>query len=287
MNSYQIDTPMSDLKSTLTDVFLRLLWVKDYMNNLAHYSHLKKIRGTKKTSDALIIGNGPSLDLIPIEAILDFQNNGGEIFVLNFYQRRVDLLKIIPDYYFSADPNTIESTEFKEILNSVGRLKNCSVYTSSKLIKNYERLFPNNSVHAFCGLEIRRNLFTKNKSIRPDRPHSFSSMTAFHAISLAVWLKYKNIYIIGIDNTYAQSVYCDSENRIVEVLKHASTPDRLIDRSEEYASIFDFYYENIRLFKDLSYFKDKNILNLDPNSLVDAFKKPNSISESINLLRNK
>lgn len=284
MMKYTVDSLTVDLKNTLRDQFLKNLWLREYIINFKHYSDLQRIKGSKRNKKALVIGNGPSLDLIPIDEIIKFQKNGGEIFLMNHFNLRKELLQIQPDYYFSADPNTIKEENFSQVCEHIKNSETCEVYVPMQMIKDYEKIFTNNSVGGFCGIEIRRGLFSQNISIKPNRPHSFSSMTAYHALSMAIWLNYSKIFIIGLDNTYLSNAICDSQNRIFEVLKHASTDDVKIFRGDEYETIFDYFYENSRLFNDLNKFRGHNITNLNPDSLIDAFEKCSSIQESITLL---
>lgn len=284
---YQIDSLYSDFKHTLKDQLIIIYWLKDYFVNFAEYSYLKKVKSSKNNKKAIIIGNGPSLDLIPINAIIEFQKNEGEVFTVNYFNRKQSMRNIKPDFYFSADPNTHLSDNFCDVIDQIKNSEKCKIFVPTYSIKIYKNIFKQQRVHGFCAIQKRRNFFRENTKIRPDRPNSFSSMTAYYALALAIWLDYKEIYIIGIDNTYLSNVICNNKNEIFEVLNHAGVESSLINRSSEFDSIFDYLFESARLFYDLNKFKSEKIINLDPNSLVDSFKKSNTINESIYFLSRK
>jgi hypothetical protein len=108
-------------------------------------------------------------------------------------------------------------------------------------------------------------------------------MTVLKALAFAVHLGYSKIYIIGLDNTEFIGYEGNKKNQIFlnyrkyfgkikinllasEKLNLDFFPDGLAGRFQSYA----------HLYGDLNKFKNKNIINLDSESLITNFIKKTS-----------
>jgi hypothetical protein len=132
-----------------------------------------------------------------------------------------------------------------------------------------KNMFPKHRIIGFVDYEV--SCFN---NIAPIFPRSYNSMTLYKALAISVWLNYKKIYIIGMDNTYIKDIYCNKENHILRLERHAGGENYLQDISALYSSIGDLVIKMGESFKHLEKFSNsKNIFNLDPYSLVDAFPK--------------
>jgi hypothetical protein len=99
-------------------------------------------------------------------------------------------------------------------------------------------------------------------------------MTLYKALSVAIWLGYDRIYVLGMDNTYPRNVYCDRDNRVLNLEIHAGREDYAADWSRLYRGVGDLIYELAYLFYDARKFAAAGrVVNLDPYSLTDAFPK--------------
>lgn len=98
-------------------------------------------------------------------------------------------------------------------------------------------------------------------------------MTLYKALAYALWFGYKNIYILGMDNTYPRNLFSDKDNNILNLEIHSSTNDYVLDMTKLYGCIGDVLVEISQIFHDAKKFSNKSIINLDPYSLTDAFKK--------------
>jgi hypothetical protein len=110
-------------------------------------------------------------------------------------------------------------------------------------------------------------------------------MTLLKGLSMACWLGYDRIFILGMDNTYPRNLYCDSNNRILNHEIHAGAADWVQDMTNRYNSIADAITEIAEIFYDTRKFSRPSIINLDPYSLTDAFRKAQDISCDVPELR--
>ena len=102
-------------------------------------------------------------------------------------------------------------------------------------------------------------------------------MTAYKALSIACYMGYEKIYVCGFDNSYFKSIFVDKDNNVYYNDEHYYSPRRPIDLkykvSHEGRSVGELLYTHHFLFKQLEKYRGFPIINLDEESLVDAFKK--------------
>jgi len=125
-------------------------------------------------------------------------------------------------------------------------------------------------VMAFCDSDLRHWW----SNVNPLFPRGYISMTLYKALAVASWLGYQKIFVLGMDNTYPRNVYCDRDNRILNLEVHAGRTDYVADIADLYGSMGDMVHELAYLFYDARKFAvNDRIVNLDPYSLTDAFPK--------------
>lgn len=253
--------------------------LKYFIQVITKWRWLAKIKGLRNSGssvDAIVIGNGPSQGYLDVTRLLRFKAKGGEVICINFWTDNENLCKVIPTYLVISDPLSLSSiaTDYikeknDELLSYL--LKNASVIIVCPLERCDElsELFGNDRVLGFVDQELR--MWTSN--ISPMYPRGYTSMTLFKALAVAIWFNYRKIYIIGMDNTYPRNIYCDHDNKIINHEIHAGANDYTIDLSDYYKSVGDGMTEIAQLFYDARKFKNEKILNLDPYSLTDVFKK--------------
>lgn len=256
---------------------------KQYMQEKKEYKEwiisLKKLKNIKNGKKALVIGNGPSQGYATQEILNDFQNNGGEIFVVNFWNQNKRLSNVTPNYLVISDPLTLSknNSEYREknesLENYIKTNKNIKIICPTYRCYDLADSFGKDRIIGFIDTELRG--WTKN--IKPIKPRGYVSMTLYKALAMALWFGYEKINILGMDNTYPRNTYCDSNNRILNLETHAGIEDYITDHSERYEGIGDLMVDLSHLFYDAQKFANKKILNLDPYSLTDAFLKAESI----------
>ena len=122
-----------------------------------------------------------------------------------------------------------------------------------------------------------RELVGWSRSISVLKPRGYASVTAHKTIASAVFMGYRNIYLIGLDNSLFKFVEVDDENQIIETPAHSYDDANSVDvrRPHLYPKgMQSLLYNYSLVFVDLKRsFKVSNIFNIDKSSLTDAFPK--------------
>jgi len=117
------------------------------------------------------------------------------------------------------------------------------------------------------------NYLPFSNNIHPLLPRGYLSMTLYKALAWALYLKYYQIGVIGMDNTYPRNLYCDHDNCILNLETHAGDEDYLLDQTSRFPSTASLMQDLFLVFKDLDCFRNDSVVNLDPYSLTDRFRK--------------
>lgn len=253
------------------------------------FAGLTRLRNSQPNRTVLVVGNGPSQSTMSSEDLAAFRARGGHIFVVNTFYNSDALVEVGPTAVVWSDGLTIPRLlsddtgleRFKRSLGSSAPL----IFVPHRSVAEVGHLGVDCSVVPFCDMEIRYRGLKESRSTRPDRPRSYVSMTLFKALAIAQWIGYKNILVVGMDNTYPRDLYCSASNHVLLRERHAFESDYMNDLSQQFRSVGDFLYEISLLMLDLSKFADDRVLNLDPYSLTDTFKKAQSVEHAGQLLR--
>ena len=122
-----------------------------------------------------------------------------------------------------------------------------------------------------------RTFFSRN--ILPIKPRGYTSVTLYKALSVACYMGYSEIYVLGLDNTEFYSYYGNLNNTLgVNAATYAKKKIDALDSSNTSPSPFvsgiaGRMQSYAHLFGDLRLFSKHKIFNLDANSLTDAFMK--------------
>jgi hypothetical protein len=260
---------INSLRSVLKyfiQVITKLRWVKETW----------MLRNRGAFIDAIVIGNGPSQGYLDVSSLLGFKAYGGEIICVNFWMDNEYLCEVIPTYLVISDPLVLSLSAPDYIKDKNDRLLSYLLINASVIIvcplercEQLSAIFGKERILGFVDQELR--MWTSN--INPLYPRGYSSMTLYKALAVAIWFNYRKIYIIGMDNTYPRNIYCDQDNKFINHEIHAGTNDFLIDQSAFYKTVYDGLTDISLLFYDIRKFKNEKVLNLDPYSLIDVFKK--------------
>jgi hypothetical protein len=239
-----------------------------------------RMKGVKHRCDALVIGNGPSQGYLTKDLISKFKSKGGEVFAVNFWQLNEQLSPVTPDYLVISDPATLsfdsENSDIEEenlsLLAYLKKNNEIKILCPFQRKKELEKLFLKERILCFTDTEM----VSLSSNIAPILPRGYISMTLFKALAMALWFGYKNTYIIGMDNTYPRNIFCDKNNKVLNIEKHAGVPDSVVDQSAIYRNIAELLEDLSILFRDIWKFSQcKTVINLDDYSLTDAFTKLN------------
>ena len=107
----------------------------------------------------------------------------------------------------------------------------------------------------------------------------FVDMSTFHGLNILQFAGFSEILLIGIDNTYPHCVYSDQDNRALLLEEHAFSAPFMKDFSQHW-SVADLIADALEIYDSFNRFDSHNVLNCDPLSLLDTFKK----SDKFNLI---
>lgn len=233
----------------------------------------KKIRGSLESyrprSDiAVIVCGGPSFNADVANAI--HQNRDKfDVFGMNFYNESLRSEEIIPDYYVLSDPIHVAGFSNEAFSKKNERLFGYINYHKIGLFAPFDKPWLNRKwsgdVYWFNDVECS---FWNN--ISPLYPRGYRSNTAFKAIAMASYGKYKKIFITGLDYNYPYKLFLDSNGKLFMKDEH-HYGNTVTDLSQDYEGI-----GHALAWLSLDYISIKklsagNIINISENSLIDAF----------------
>lgn len=252
--------------------------------NYREYIEIFSIKGVEKGRKALVIGHGPSLGLID-GFVKDEDLNEFDIITINYWQDVDFFNNRKPNILVLSDPLIIEDLidfdyrnlnnllieKNRKLIESLVVNKNIKIYCPIQFVSKISSFLKNSSVYGFVDLEMSH--ITNNTDIR--LPRGYCSVTVYKAIAIAEYLEYEKIFILGIDNTYPHDLLCNERNEILRIDTRIGADPKLIDFSSHYSHMGAWAQDIFYLFNDLNrcFGQFKNIINLDPYSLVDTFSK--------------
>ena len=228
------------------------------------------LKGSAVGKRVLLIGNGPSQGYLTIQKLKKFILSGGETICVNYWQENKLLNEHIPNWLVLSDPETF-SERFLEAESLIKYLKinsSIKVVAPSSWVGAIKKLNLKNECYFFIDVEL-----SVWKNINPTYPRGYLSMTLYKGMAWAVHLGYKEIGVIGMDNTYPRNIYNDDNNKICNLELHAGIDDYIVDQSSLYQNVASRLDDLARLFYHLEYFPFEKIVNLDRYSLTDRFRK--------------
>jgi hypothetical protein len=272
--------PFSMLVYNLLKSYIYFSYLVNYKFRYQRNTHnLKKMQNYFHDKEALIISNGASLNKV------DFKKLKGSlitdkvvVFTLNFGILDERVMSLMPKYHVLSDPSIILNSSDANILQLNALLEkhpSISLITPSTW----------HGISYFCDAncihfnDFDNHKFTFRTSTNPIKPRNYQSMTSLKTLALANYLGFKKIYIIGIDNSNILGLNVDINNQIFEkplygVSAYNTSPPVNLSKMYPGTSISDIAYTSGEIFWQLrEYFGHLNILNLDPDSLVDCFPK--------------
>ena len=233
-----------------------------------------------QSNDALVIGNGPSVQTLNWATVVGAQDKGMAVFAINYFPLSPEFKLVQPNYLVLSDPIMKP--------NSTGDSRNVDLWSSIQNTSTMKLIVPlswyrvmkaqnslSNNVLYFddSGLEG----WTRN--ISPLRARGYLALTAYKAIAISIFLGFKETKIIGVDNSMFQTISVDADNRLIQQPNHFFTKGgKMSDLTAFYPKgISDYFYDVSLCFYFLRRcFVGQSVSNLDPHSLVDAFPKSSS-----------
>ena len=238
-------------------------------------AELRELAGSARGKRILVIGSGPSAGKLSGAAIARAQRNNELIVIAtNNFLLSPLAKKVSPDFLLWSDAifaphSTGHQREVWEILAKHPEVHLVCPWTWKSGVEQMSLPRP-----AFYFDDETLEGWTRN--ISPLRPRGYQGTTGVKAIALAAHFAPQQIDIIGIDLSYFKNFRVDAENHLTQMPAHLTGTDWGAQTLDQYAmfGVSDLLYSMASQFRALhTHFRGLPIVNLDGESLVDAFPK--------------
>lgn len=252
-------------------------------------------QNSKQGKYAFVLGNGPSLRILSTPKINSFLASGDfELYCVNHFIRSKFFHSLSEGSAISlvlSDPGSLghhSNEQLTLVLKSLESKKLTYLYVPSWTthLQSKRNLA---SATIFQNIEATKRVFyfndTQGSSVfsrdtNPLKPRSYINMSVYKALAITRHLGYDKIYVCGVDNTYASLLGNDELNRVYRTDVHFDNTAYPESCSRDYfwakksVDMSGALMESATLFLDLkTKFGAFPIVNLDPDSLTDAFPK--------------
>jgi hypothetical protein len=266
---------------------LNLAWyyIAERRKTSQNTKNLEALRGKFSSANALMAANGPSLLNLNFAKLRQLQKSQSiQVFGIN-YSPLFDL-GITPDYLVLSDHymhprNKIDfNTQFWIKVNECSEMK---LITPANWCD--ARFFPECS----AGKCLHFNDIGAEglvKGINPLRPRGYLSVTALKALAISDYLGFEEIGVIGLDNTFYMGLKVNQELKMIERAHHASKGQHFNPDLGDFwrLGVSDyFYFVSLNFYYLKKFFSNRRFVNMDRESLVDAFEKI-TVAHSFSLL---
>lgn len=250
--------------SVIYSFYNSLVTLKSFFSSLEDRKILKKNKELKDKylgKRCFIVMNGPSLNEHDLSALKDEY-----VFCSNFFYKS-DLAKtILPNFYSFTDGMMYDPVSINgiidEIRNKCPNVKFILTLKGKGLINNMKDVYLVRAKHLPHKYGIRKNL---------DSVCSNFQTVAFFVINTAIYLGFKDIYVLGLD--FNPGGFVHFANLGVECAKPGEQC-RKEDVAGDHWGYAKAHYESYAL---AAYAKKNNcrIINLNPQSCIRAFEFDN------------
>lgn len=244
------------------------------------------------TNDELVIlGNGPSLNNT-MQNHKDFLLSR-HLLAVNFAANTTIFTELRPKFYMLTDPHffvRMEQENVKQLWENFAKKVDWDmtlfIPTKVKRCGEWFSLAKSNKNISICtynmtpieGLQWFENLAYNHRWGMP-RPRNVLIPSLMQAIAM----QYKKVYLAGADHSWLKTLSVDDDNRVVSIQPHfykeaKSEEERIkkdymsIPLHQVLKSMYIAFrtYHVIRRYAD---YRGVEILNITPDSFIDAFKK--------------
>jgi hypothetical protein len=236
-------------------------------------STLKSLERSAVGKEVLVIASGPSAARVNTRAVAKAQREGTLVVIAtNYFLSSSLATTITPDYLVWSDsvfhPSKAPSNVSWAELESRPSLKVMVPWT-------WRHKIPAQLKERFLFFDDD-TLETWSRNISPVRPRGYQGTTGVKAVSLGIHLGAQRINVIGLDLSYFKNFSVDEHNRVLRNPTHLAGTDSGTQNLSHntVAGLADALYSTANQFYYLrTLFAGYPIVNLDPDSLVDAFDK--------------
>ncbi len=256
-----------------------------------------KIKDKKEhtNKDCIMLGNGPSLNSFLKEKKYFLQNK--ELFCVNLFPISEFFEELKPRYYVLAAP---------EVYKGIDKYQKIQDDIFNNLLKktHWELFF---FVPYFISNYLDKKRFSANKNIKiifynftPIEGFEFFNYFCFEqnlgmprnhnvlatSLMLSLSLNFKKIYLVGADHSWLKDIFVTDNNLVLLTQKHfydektaKAEPMTKMGKGErklyEILEKFTFTFKSYFNIKKYSKKRNSIILNITPNSYIDAFERIN------------
>ena len=248
----------------------------DIILSSKRYKKLRDLRKTMRGRRALLLGNGPSCEMINWDSEL-LDEKELDIAVVNFFVSPPDKLNHKIKQICITDP----------LVFNDGRSGDSLPYLEEKQSRLLERIKKLESPFLFCNRVVERQVAQLKKvnvspvrfsdysscifgGTNPAYPRSYMSMNIIKMITILDFLGYEEILLCGADNDFIKKIVILPDNSIATEQTYNnenSTLDPLTMHPVQYYKVITALEEAWHKTKGM------RVLNLDPLSLTTAFRK--------------
>jgi hypothetical protein len=234
------------------------------------------MRQTKQAKSALVLASGPSLSTLNIERVRSLQLSGHlEVFALNNFHKTSLADAISPDFFVVSDPehHPDSGSEWAaDLWAFLGQVEIQKIFFP----RNWFMVKANADLEQLAPFEDRP-LERWTKNINPTRPRGYPPLTSYKAISIANFMGYKDIFVLGLDHSVFYTLTVDQNNVMRLGSNHSgqSGPEKDFVISSFYpGGVSDYLFDEAYCSHQVERsFRNARVTNLNPNSIADAFPK--------------
>lgn len=242
---------------------------------------------SKAGEELNIILNGPSskkyLQYLANESGID--KNVQYMVVNQFAIKWRELFyKLAPQYYVAIDPFFSTCSEWIEILEAVD-------WEMSLIVNPLSfHEFKNPNIHLYFLAPIE--IVETNRILYILHMNNWCNLSlsnvACAAITVGIRKKFERIYLYGLDYDYCLNISVDINNHLqIQNVRHSYDGEEAEDLHDYYPKIVDMWkdiicnFNSFYIMEEYARKRGVQIINRNPNSLIDAFVKEESDCEKL------
>lgn len=217
-----------------------------------------------KGKRCFIIGNGPSLNIADLESL-----KGEVTFGCNRIFRLYDKTEWRPDFWVCVEEKTLSDISME--IQFISRESTCfvSLHGNKLGVKKNDSIF-----YIFNHQPFYLRKFKKRESIKfsTDICHSTEAgeTVVYNAIQIAVYMGFEDIYLLGIDHNYSQSI--DEKGKLIinREIKDYFGDVKTTTYNVQNKNIADAAYRTAKMFAESHNIR---IINCTRGGKLEAFER--------------
>jgi hypothetical protein len=236
---------------------------------------MRSLRNFARDKPILVVGSGPSANRLRVAEVARAKESGELVVVAtNHFFSSPHAIGLTPDFIVWSDDvfHPRRGSDNQELWRELASHPDTTLVCPWTWRKRVSAMGLDNRVEYFDD----DSLETWSKNISPLRPRGYQGTTGAKALAFAVHLGGTVVQMIGIDLSYIKNVTVNDDNQITRHPTHVRGTDSGDQDLTGYSltGIADLLYSTANQFRAFhTHFRGRNIVNLDPDSLVDAFPK--------------